>query len=55
MALPSGAGDYFVRVDGDSTDSAQMYELELSLVLASAIFEDGFEDQNTEAWSRSWP
>jgi hypothetical protein len=55
VELPSGAGDYFVRVDGDSTDSAQMYEIELALVLASAIFEDGFEGQSTGAWSGSWP
>ena len=45
----------FVRVDGDSTDSAQMYEIELALVLASAIFEDGFEGQSTGAWSGAWP
>jgi hypothetical protein len=55
VALPSGAGDYFVRVDGDSTNSAQMYEIDLSLVLASAIFEDGFEGRDTGAWSGSWP
>lgn len=55
VPLPSGAGDYFVRVDGGSTDAAQMYEMELSLVLASGIFEDGFEGQTTGAWSGSWP
>jgi len=55
VALPSGAGDYFVRVDGNSTDSAQMYEIELGLVLASAIFADGFEGHTTGAWSGSWP
>ncbi len=31
LALPSGAGTYFVEVSGDSADAAQLYELSLSV------------------------
>lgn len=51
LALPSGAGTYFVEVSGDAADAAQLYELSLSVSPSDSIFTDGFEGGNTNQWN----
>ncbi len=53
VSLPSGAGTYFVEVDGDATNNVQLYQLDV--VSLALIFSDGFESGNTNAWSSSVP
>ncbi|MEZ5300266.1 MAG: Calx-beta domain-containing protein [Verrucomicrobiales bacterium] len=37
MPLPSGAGPYFVRVQGDGTDSNQLYALDITLIDSTPV------------------
>lgn len=55
LDLPSGAGTYYVEITGDSTNSAQLYELSLSVSASIGIFTDGFESDDTTAWSETVP
>ena len=54
-ALPSGAGTYYVEVTGDSTNAAQLYQLEMTVSESVQIFDDGFESSNTTKWSGTVP
>jgi hypothetical protein len=49
VALSDGAGTYYLEVNGDTTDAAQLYEIEI--LGDVSIFTDGFESGNTSAWS----
>lgn len=55
VALSSGAGTYYVRVSGGSTNAAQLYDLELTTGSAGEIFSDGFSSGSTSAWSTTGP
>jgi hypothetical protein len=57
IALPSGAGTYFVEVSGDATSLAQLYELTLTVSDLEQqdppgpnLFDDGFESGDCENW-----
>ncbi|HRC85749.1 MAG TPA: matrixin family metalloprotease [Thermoanaerobaculia bacterium] len=52
FALP-GAGNYYVRVFGGSSDNVQLYRLDLAA--SNFIFGDGFETGNTGAWGLVFP
>ncbi len=51
--LASGAGEYYVEITGDATNSAQLLELSLSVSASLELFSDGFESGNLSAWSDS--
>ncbi len=51
VTLPSGAGTYFVEVDGDATNNVQLYQLDVTSDSSAAIFSDGFESGDTTSWS----
>jgi hypothetical protein len=55
VALPSGAGTYFVRVLAGANDAAELYRLSLTVgdvgEVSDAIFSDGFEGPSLEAWT----
>jgi hypothetical protein len=55
VVLSSGAGTYYVRVAGGSTNAAQLYDLELTTGSAVEIFSDGFSSGTTSAWSTMVP
>jgi hypothetical protein len=55
VALPSGAGTYYVEVTGDSADEAQLYELSMTVSPSDQIFAEGFESGDTTAWSSTTP
>ncbi len=55
VSLPSGAGTYFVEVDGDTTNNVQLYQLDIASALPPLIFTDGFESGDTTAWSSTVP
>lgn len=56
IALPSGAGDYFVEISGDATSLAQLYELTLTVSDLGQqdpdpnLFVDGFETGDCGSW-----
>jgi len=49
--LTSGAGEYFVEITGDSTNSAQLLELGLTVSSSLEIFSSGFEVDGLNEWS----
>ena len=55
VALPSGAGTYFVRVLAGANNAAQLYRMSLTIGDAAApgdgIFSDGFDGPSLDAWS----
>lgn len=55
VALPSGAGSYFVRVSPGTSNAAQLYQLGLTIddvaQLPDDIFSDGLDDTTLDAWS----
>jgi hypothetical protein len=51
----AGAGTYFVEVSGDTTNDAQMYEMNLTVSPSDLLFADGFESTDTNAWSSMVP
>lgn len=55
VVLTSGAGTYFIEVTGDSTDSAQLYQLSLTISSSTHIFSDGFQSGGTSSWSNAVP
>ena len=55
IALPSGAGTYFVEVTGDSTNDAQLYELSMTVSPSDVIFTGDFESGGTTSWSSTVP
>lgn len=55
VELPSGAGEYFVEISGDSTDSAQLLQLSLAVTPTFEVFSDGFETGNLAMWSGHAP
>jgi len=55
IALPSGAGTYYVEITGDTTDVAQLYQLSMTVSPSDQIFTDGFESSDTTKWSSTTP
>ncbi len=55
IALPSGAGTYYVEITGDGTDAAQLYQLEMTVSQSDQIFDDDFESSDTTRWSSTVP
>jgi hypothetical protein len=55
VTLSAGAGTYYVEVTGDTADSAQLYQLSLSIADPNHVFTDGFESDSTGAWSATVP
>lgn len=53
LQLP--AGQYFVEIFGDTSNEAQLYRLDLTVIEGLEIFTDGFESGNTAVWSGSLP
>jgi hypothetical protein len=57
VALPSGAGTYFVRVVPGSANAAQLYQLGVTIAdvvpPSDEIFSDGFDETTLSAWSAS--
>jgi len=55
VALPSGAGTYFVRVLPGAANAAQLYQLSLTIgdvaPAPDPIFSDGFDATSLSAWS----
>ncbi len=55
IELPSGAGEYFVEITGDSTNSAQLLQLALAVTPTAEVFSDSFETGNLVRWSGHTP
>jgi hypothetical protein len=55
VALSSGAGTYYVDVTGDSSDAARLYQLSMTVFPSDRVFGDGFETDDTSAWSATVP
>jgi hypothetical protein len=55
IALPSGAGTYYVEITGDATDAAQLYQLSMTVSPSDQIFTDGVETGDTTCWSSVTP
>ena len=55
VALPSGAGTYYVRVLPGQSNTSQLYRLGLTVgdvsTLSDDIFSDGFDGTSLDAWS----
>jgi len=55
VALPSGAGSYYVRVTPGTSNAAQLYQLGLTIgdvaQLPDDIFSDDFDGPSLDAWS----
>jgi len=55
IALPSGAGTYYVEITGDAADAAQLYRLSMTVSPSKEIFTDGLESGGTGGWSSATP
>jgi len=55
IALPSGAGTYYVEITGDATNEAQLYRLSMTVSPSDQIFTDGLESGGTGIWSITVP
>jgi hypothetical protein len=55
VELPSGAGNYYVEITGDSTNSAQLLQLNLAITPTFEVFSDGFETGNLVMWGGHTP
>ena len=55
VALPGGAGTYYLRVAPGSSNAAQLYQLGLTIgdvaQMPDDIFSDGFDGTSLDAWS----
>ena len=55
VELPSGAGNYYVEITGDSTNSAQLLQLNLAITPTFEVFSDGFETGDYSKWNGHTP